>query len=61
MENLHQQVLEGAAGNIKKTQAHQAKRYNVKHVRNDFEVDAKVWKRNPLWNTKQKSLKKGSM
>ena len=40
MENLHQQVLEMAAGNIKKAQAHQAKRYNVKHARNDFEVGA---------------------
>ena len=24
-------------------------------------VGAKVWKKNPLWNTKQKSLKKGPM
>ena len=61
MENLHQQVLEVAAGNIKKAQAHQAKTYNAKHARNDFEVGAKVWKKNPLWNTKQKSLKKGLM
>ena len=61
MENLCQQVLEVAAGNIKKAQAHQAKTYNAKHARNDFEVGAKVWKKNPLWNTKQKSLKKGPM
>ena len=61
MENLRQQVLEVAAGNIKKAQAHQAKTYNAKHARNDFEVGAKVWKKNPLWNTKQKSLKKGPM
>ena len=61
MENLHQQVLEVAAGNIKKAQVHQAKTYNAKHARNDFEVGAKVWKKNPLWNTKQKSLKKGPM
>ena len=61
MENLHQQVLEVAAGNIKKAQAHQAKTYNAKHARNDFEVGAKVWKKNPLSNTKQKSLKKGPM
>ena len=61
MENLCQQVLEVAACNIKKTQAHQAKTYNAKHARNDFEVDAKVSKKNPLWNTKQKSLKKGPM
>ena len=54
-------MLEVAAGNIKKAQAHQAKTYNTKHARNDFEVDAKVWKKNPLWNTKQKSLKKGPM
>ena len=59
IENLHHQVLEVAAGNIKKVQAHQAKTYNTKHARNDFEVGAKVWKKNPLWNTKQKSLKKG--
>ena len=61
MENLCQQVLEVVAGNIKKAQAHQAKTYNAKHARNDFEVGAKVWKKNPLWNTKQKSLKKGPM
>ena len=61
MENLHQQVLEVAAGNIKKAQAHQAKTCNAKHARNDFEVGAKVRKKNPLWNTKQKSLKKGPM
>ena len=61
MENLHQQVFEVAAGNIKKAQAHQAKTYNAKHARNDFEVGAKVWKKNPLWNTKQKSLKKGPL
>ena len=61
MENLHQQVLEVAAGNIKKAQAHQAKTYNAKHTRNDFEVGAKVWKKNPLWNTEQKSLKKDPM
>ena len=61
MENPRQQVLEVAAGNIKKAQAHQAKTYNAKHARNDFEVGAKVWKKNPLWNTKQKSLKKGPM
>ena len=48
MENLHQQVLEVAAGNIKKEKAHQAKTYNAKHARNDFEVGAKVWKKNPL-------------
>ena len=49
------------AGNIKKAQAHQAKTCNVKHVTNDFEVGAKVWKKHPLWNTEQKSLKKGLM
>ena len=61
MENLCQQVLEVAAGNIKKAQAHQAKTCNAKHARNDFEVGAKVWKKNLLWNTKQKSLKKGPL
>ena len=61
MENLCQQVLEVAAGNIKKAQSHQVKTYNAKHARNDFEVGAKMWKKNPLWNTKQKSLKKGPM
>ena len=35
--------------------------YNAKHARNDFEVGEKVWKKNPLWNTKQKSLEKGPM
>ena len=50
MENLCKQVLEVAAGNIIKAQAHQAKTYNTKHARNDFEVGAKVWKKNPLWN-----------
>ena len=59
MENLHQQVFEVAAGNIKKAQAHQAKTYNAKHARNNFEVGAEVWKKNPLWNTEQESLKKG--
>ena len=52
MENLCQQVLEVAAGNIKKAQAHQAKTYNAKYARNDFEVGAKVWKKNPSLNTK---------
>ena len=61
MENLCQQVFEVAAGNIKKAEAQQAKTYSAKHARNDFEVDAKVWKKNPLWNTKQNSLKKGPM
>ena len=40
MENLCQQLLEVVAGNIKKAQAHQAKTYNAKHARNDFEVGA---------------------
>ena len=61
METLHQQVLEVTAGNIKMARAHQAKTHYAKHARNDFEVGAKVWKKNPLWNTKQKSLKKGPM
>ena len=60
MENFYQQVLEVAAGNIQKAQAHQIKTCNAKHARNDFEVGAQVWKKNPFWNTKQKSLKKGS-
>ena len=54
IEETIEKVLEVAAGNIKKAQAHQAKTYNAKHARNDFEVGAKVWKKNPLWNTKQK-------
>ena len=61
MENLCQQVLEVTAGNIKKAQAHQAKTHNAKHARNDFEVGTKLWEKNPLWNTKQKSLKNGPM
>ena len=52
MGNLCQQVLEVADGNIKKAKAHQAKTYNAKHARNDFQVGVKVWKKNPLWNTK---------
>ena len=35
MENLCQQILEVAAGNMKKAQAHQVKTYNAKHARND--------------------------
>ena len=45
MENLRKQVLEVAAGNIKKSQAHHAQTYNARHARNDFEVGAKVWKK----------------
>ena len=37
----------------------QARSYNAKHCRNAFEVGEKVWRKNPQWNTKQKSLKKG--
>ena len=33
---------------VPQAQAHQAKTYNAKHARNDFEVGAKVWKKNPL-------------
>ena len=40
IENLCQQVLEVAAGNIKKAQAHHTKTYNAKYTRNDFEVGA---------------------
>ena len=61
MENFHHQVLVVAAGNIKKVQVHQAKGYNVKYVRNDFEVGAKVWKKNPIVKHQTKILKKGPM
>ena len=42
-----------------KAQNIQARSYNAKHCRNAFEVGVKVWRKNPLWNTKEKSLKKG--
>ena len=47
------------AANIKRAQKIQARSYNAKHYRNAFEVGEKVWRKNPLWNTKQKLLKKG--
>ena len=59
MYNIREQVLDVAAANIKKAQKIQARSYNTKHCRNAFEVGDKVWRKNPLWNTKQKSLKKG--
>ena len=60
MYNIREQVLDVAAANIKRAQKIQARSYNAKHCRNAFEVGEKVWRKNPLWNTKQKSLKKGS-
>ena len=59
MYNIREQVLDVAAANIKRAQKIQARSYNAKHCRNAFEVGDKVWRKNPLWNTKQKSLKKG--
>ena len=59
MYNIREQVLGVAATNIKRAQKIQARSYNAKHCRNAFEVGEKVWRKNPLWNTKQKSLKKG--
>ena len=59
MYNIREQVLDVAAANIKRAQKIQARSYNAKHCRNAFEVGEKVWRKNPLWNTKQKSLKKG--
>ena len=59
MYNIREQVLDVAAANIKRPQMIQARSYNAKHCRNAFEVDEKVWRKNPQWNTKQKSLKKG--
>ena len=59
MYNTREQVLDVAAANIKRAQKIQARSYNTKHCRNAFEVGDKVWRKNPLWNTKQKLLKKG--
>ena len=59
MYNIREQVLDVAAANIKRAQKIQARSYNAKHCRNAFDVGEKVWRKNPLWNTKQKSLKKG--
>ena len=58
MYNIREQVLDVAAA-IKRAQKIQARSYNAKHCRNAFEVGEKVWRRNPLWNTKQKLPKKG--
>ena len=59
MYNIKEQVLDVAAANIKRAQKIQSRSYNAKHRRNAFEVGEKVWRKNPLWNTKQKLLKKG--
>ena len=59
MYNIREQVLDVAAANIKRAQMIQERSYNAKHCRNAFEVGEKVWRKNPQWNTKQKSLKKG--
>ena len=58
MYNIREQVLDVVAANIKRAQMIQARSYNTKHCRNAFEVGEKVWRKNPLWNTKQKLLKK---
>ena len=58
MYNIREQVLDVAAPNNKRAQKIQAKSYNAKHCRSAFEVGDKVWRKNPLWNTKQKLLKK---
>ena len=58
MYNIREQVLDVAAAKIKRAQKIQARSYNTKHCRNAFEVGEKVWRKNLLWNTKQKSLKK---
>ena len=59
MYNIREQVLDVAAANIKRAQKIQARSCNAKHCRSAFEVGEKVWRKNPLWNTKQKSLNKG--
>ena len=59
MYNIREQVLDVAAANIKTAQKIQSRSYNTKHCRNAFEVGEKVWRKNSLWNTKQKLLKKG--
>ena len=58
MYNIREQVLDVAVANIKRAQKIQSRSYNAKHCRNAFEVGEKVWRKNPQWNTKQKSLKK---
>ena len=55
MYNIREQVLDVAAVNIKRAQKIQARSYNARHCRNAFEVGEKVWRKNPLWNTKQNS------
>ena len=52
-------MLDVAASNIKHAQKVQARVYNAKHARNAFAVGEKVWRMNPLWNTKLKALRKG--
>ena len=59
MYNIREQVFDVAVANIKRAQKIQARSYNVKHCRNAFEVGEKVWRKNPLWNKKQKLMKKG--
>ena len=58
-EALREAVLDKGDVNIAKAQKHQAKNYNAKHARNEFLPGEKVYKRNPLVNTKLKSLKRG--
>ena len=58
MYNIREQVLDVSVANIKRAQKIQSRSYNAKHCRNAFEMGEKVWRKNPLWNTKQKSLKK---
>ena len=59
MYNIREQVLDVATANIKRAQKIQTRFYSAKHCKNAFEVGDKVWRKNPLWNTKQKLLKKG--
>ena len=59
MYNIREQVLDVAAANIKRAQKIQSRSYNAKHCRNAFQVGEKVWRKNPLWNTKQTLLEKG--
>ena len=57
MTDIWTQMLDVAAANITKAQAHQAKTYNAKHARNLFEIGDEVWRKNPKYPTKQNASK----
>ena len=55
MYNIREQVLDVAPAKIKSTKDPD-KVLQCQNCRNAFEVGEKVWRKNPLWNTKQKLL-----